>query len=715
MRIWGRATEGRELFVLGNRARAGGGTVRIDFSFLINWIGDKLARTIANTLELCISTHRSPGGGYAVRDVFRCWIELASEHKARANFTWPEKPDAASRLLRDLKRGYFEYACGKGRGVSYANAHWGDFVRYLRFAHTKIGFPDVHDWQLFGALPRRLVEIDRTAVVSRKIEDALVPRTMDIEGDSYHTDLLVPISLALEHDDYLEQYTASLKSALDVVRSCAMKEFEELCEKQQLGERLVETTDYQRLTARLRESAQNGDIDPWRYRDPETGVHMLDEASGHPNLLGNVLSIIRHEMGSIPQPYTKVTAVEPGKSVTSYRKGKKHWSYIEQYGKNRIAPYLGILNASSAVPLMLLLMLEHPNLNFSSIARAKLGAKGKETLLTTAGEDDSEVRISVDKLRALAEKGAILTSLSRRIISVVMQWTAPLREQLVLDGRHEDAEYLWLGLSHSDYKIIVLTEQRLWAALKQDRKDTSYAYSTKSKLVPFIARHPELKPFNKLNFRSIRASTGVLDFLESNGDLVATARAFGHANVRMSIDRYVPKAIQEATYERQIRRHQNLLIMLAMKDCEDALQLCDFPSYEMVHGFLRSIGKQFHIALADADPETILKKLRAAVCPAPKSHHKSKEQPEEKPLLLLQDERGLAVAILYRDHLKKCSPEFRQTLDARTGTVPQMWSDLIEALECELPVANREIANLMVRAREKALILRHRVQFPEPK
>ncbi|MDO2211854.1 hypothetical protein Q2457_25500, partial [Escherichia coli] len=77
---------------------------------------------------------------------------------------------------------------------------------------------------------------------------------------------------------------------------------------------------------------------------------------------------------------------------------------------------------------------------------------------------------------------------------------------------------------------------------------------------------------DKINFKAIRVNVGVATYLNTDGDLVATAKAFGHKHIRTTINNYIPLALQRAIFERQIRRHQNLLITSAMNEESEMLK-----------------------------------------------------------------------------------------------------------------------------------------------
>jgi len=120
----------------------------------------------------------------------------------------------------------------------------------------------------------------------------------------------------------LDEYEIRLESAIETIRACALQEFNKFCAQQGEGKKLVAATDHDALLQKYRgkQTAHN----PGRYVDPVTGRHFFDEAGGHPNLLGNLLSVVHHEMKGIPEPYDR-TFVRGGRMTTiTVQRGRVH-------------------------------------------------------------------------------------------------------------------------------------------------------------------------------------------------------------------------------------------------------------------------------------------------------------------------------------------------------------------------------------------------------
>lgn len=81
------------------------------------------------------------------------------------------------------------------------------------------------------------------------------------------------------------------------------------------------------------------------------------------------------------------------------------------------------MNSEAAAVCMLLIMIEHPRFNSTSLYRAKIeDADGFAILLSSA--DGNNLRLTVKKPRAREQKSEVLSDLARDVISKVMEWTA---------------------------------------------------------------------------------------------------------------------------------------------------------------------------------------------------------------------------------------------------------------------------------------------------
>jgi hypothetical protein len=95
------------------------------------------------------------------------------------------------------------------------------------------------------------------------------------------------------------------------------------------------------------------------------------------------------------------------------------------------------------------------------------------------------------------------------------------------------------------------------------------ATAFKAQFLAFLNRHPKLKELDHryISRAGIRVSGGVLRWFETGGDTKAAAAYLGNS-VSVALNSYVPKPLQEILHRREIRRHQNLLILCSTSDSE---------------------------------------------------------------------------------------------------------------------------------------------------
>ncbi len=350
---------------------------------------------------------------------------------------------------------------------------------------------------------------------------------------------------------------------------------------------------------------------------------------------------------------------------------------------------------------MLLIMIEHPKFNSTSLYRAKIeDADGFAILLSSA--DGNNLRLTVKKPRAREQKSEILSDLARDVISKVMEWTAPIREELRKQGRNEEASNLWVGISSLNYDLKSFSEKALVGALYMNpiwRSTGKEEFSTRA--YSFVDRHPVLMPWrDKINYKAIRVNVGVATYLNTNGDLVATAKAFGHKHIKTTINNYIPLALQRAIFERQIRRHQNLLITSAMDEESEMLKISDFRTVEQLHEFLKSIDNYLFESELEAQRRETSEKLTFDFATLSR-------------LVISNDPESLAVAMLYRDALDKATPTFLNRPDSLTGITPKFWMDFIDAVMAPLPLSMSDLSNLVKKALLKKEAMSAMVILPE--
>lgn len=669
----------------------------IDISFLVDWLGLESATLLAESLLLTARRYVSPTPVYNARCVLQRWRAIGEQEG------WePPSPESDPvRLLRQLntlRRTLFVGESERGLSLRTTVNKWRGFLYAIEDAvrHRALPSMSVHAPSV-RTPPAKAAGLSGQDGVNGIVDVRLLPKSFNRESDAFHEELLEPLSITHSDADYLNEYQSRLERALNSVRTCALQEFQELEAARVKGKALIAATDYAVLARSF--VRYGGTRRPTKYIDPSNGYHFFDERGGHPNLLGNLLCIAEVEMDGVPKPYDRTVLVDGKLRTETVHDGRFHWKFLEWFGKGRLLPYLGVMNSYAAVPCVLLLMLEHPRLNVLSLLRARLEDDAGKNILLSEDEVDGRprLRLTVDKPRAGAEKSVLLTPLAQRVVERVLEWTAPVRKQMIADGRTSDARKLWVGMHSIDYRLIVMSEKTFANSLRSNPQFRSTGKkANKNRATPFIERHHDLAPWaQRLTFKAIRVSGGVLEYLRSGGDLVATARAFGHKNVSTTIGHYVPEALRLAVYERQVRRHQNLLLAAAAPDESTARNVCDFHSLEQLHRFLEGVFSGG--ARAGGLVEKIGWFVRGELVQGISATED--EAPEsDRQLILCRDTFALAVAFRYREHLQGASNAFLDQPDPGTKVTPRLWCDFVDVLRAPLPDSMHELRELVAEA-----------------
>lgn len=670
-----------------NTSRKSGFTV-VDLRFLKDWLGpasDTFLEAIRRNGRRYIAAQTT----YSSRRVLQVWAEIS----AKRGWSMPNIEISEEELRQQLSRlreAFFSREVQAGNALTTAGNHWSQLTRLLDdLAATKALPPVARTNSRFASPNAKLLLADRAVAAQSPAFHATAPRNLNVAGDSFNDDLIEPISILASDDEYLEEYQHRLEHAIETIRACARNDFERLERQYQEGKKLI--SQFDRGLLRKFKCKER-----FRFLDPFTGKHFLKVEDEHPDLLKTLLGVVTYDMGGLPQPRFQFSAKrEKSKTEGAW----PYWHHIQRYGKNKLLPYLGIMSSEAAGICMLVLMLEHPKFNATSMYRARITReKNGQSYITSSGlTKEGSLRFTVEKPRSAEEKSEELSELARRVLGRVIEWTRPAREALRRAGRNEEAAMLWVGMSSLTYNIIHFSEKTLFGSVVGNTKWRSYGKTANSaRAVAFLDRHSELKPWaEKVTFKSIRVNLGVLRYLQSGGDLVATARAFGHKNVATTIRHYIPEALRIAIYERQIRRHQNRLLANAVDSEQDRLQVMDFKTTEKLHQFLASLRQ-------DASSPS-----------APQPTHVIRKEGVSSRLVICDDPTALAIAMIYRDKLKAATAEYLDLPDRLTGVKPRFWCEFVDAVIEPLPLALTPVAALVRRAVMQRAHLEPLVRLPE--
>lgn len=659
----------------------------VDLSFLTEWLGRHASILVAE-LELFVRGNVSSTPVYNIRKVLQCWSVYSLETKL------PVFVDLDGKQLEfqisALRYHFFLSETESGLSLNTTVVRWNLFLGFISFiSERKIISPIRVDTPSLVSPPFNEVWLGREEAVGAI--QPIGPRNLRKDKDSYNEDLFENISIVHSDQEYISEYTARLNRAVLSIKNCALQDLSELRRKRaECHSLLANISDEQVKELKNPKSRK-------RFIESRSKLHMMKLPDEHPFLLSNLLYIAMEEMGGVPRQHRSYSSNGEVDSVSNY----PHWNYITLYGKNKLLPYMGLMHGFAMAPCLVLLLLELPRINATSLMRARVSDdNGREILLSSSGENeyDEDLTITVDKPRAKKEKSMRLSNLAREVLTFVLEWTKPIREEMVRRGQVEEAKWLWVGVKQNSYKLFNYSQKSAFNSLRLDDRFKSLGkkYNT-TRIECFVERHPCLKPWaSKITFKSLRLNAGVLEYLKSDGDLVVAARAFGHKSISTTIKNYIPKPLRLAMYERQIRRHQNALIISSLTDENIILQSADFKTREELHVFLKSQPTMVFDDISRVDHED------TSGC----------RENDGGKVILYENVDALAIAILYQQHLLGAPAKYIDEPDHVTGIKPRFWIDFVDAIQGPLPLAMQDVRTLVEAATRRAPTLKKTVNFP---
>lgn len=660
----------------------------VDFSFLGDWLG-KFTSLVLDALAKYSRSYSSSTPIYSVRLILEFWKTYA--HDGELPLFLNLEPISIERQISAMRYEFFLCQTSLGKSLSTSRSRWQSFLLFLDkmiecgvIPPIRVGSPSLMAPPWSETISSR----DMAAVE----QTPKAPKNLSYERDSYNDELFESLSITRSDDQYIDEFTHRLSYVIEKIKECALSDYKLLKDKREEGRFLLTQACADQLD-RIGSCREKR----CRYIDKSNKMHLLRPGGGHPQLLANLLYIVSKEMGGIPKPHF----IFSSKGGLKGNSGNPHWNYISLYGKNDLLPYLGIMDNFALGCCMVLLLLELPGINATSLMRARLeDEKGRVVLLSSAGESSkASSRIVVGKPRAGVEKSATLTPLAEEVIESVLEWTRPLRDELIKLERVDDARKLWLGLSHIHYGILPYSQKAVFNALRLDgRYHSRGKRKNSSRSDSFLERHSCLSPWaSKITYKALRTNVGVLEYLRAEGDMVAAARIFGHKKIETTIANYIPKPLRMALYERQVRRHQNRLIVTSLTNEHDMVVASDFKTLDELHVFLASQ------AMTGIDvPES---ENSSELVVVSKSKLASR-------IIINENPDAIAVAILYKQHLEKAPPGYIDVPDRATGVAPRFWIGFVSALLEPLPLAMSNITALVNRAIKRAEALKDYVFFP---
>lgn len=534
---------------------------------------------------------------------------------------------------------------------------------------------------------------------------------------------LVPISLARNDENYLDELNLQFRAASDTFIKCAIKEIKEMQASIFEGECLIQGIDYGLLTNKINKSMMTTKPFHEKIKKIERGtfngkeciyetnrpIHMFGPT--HPDGYRNCLARIHVEHSGYYRAH-----------IDSKRESKdpalKYLSWAIPSAK-QLGSHLGLLTCRNSIPFFVYFLLKHPRFNVESLAQVEMeGRNGVIQFLSTAGEESTNVRFKVAKERAKAEKSELLDNETKQVLELLLRMTEPLRTQLKKNG---DPAYnkLWVcggsnGLE-SPYVFSIEQARRHFGSKAYRINDESLTKSAQGIAErSFLNAHDELKPYiHSASLSRLRTTAGLVRWFQSGGDAQAVARALGNT-VRVSLDHYIPKPLQVLMNQRMIRRFQNLLIISATTGEPYFLEATDFVTLDDLHTFLSQM------LLDDrSSGNEILSELQRRIG---YSNHIPKEKCDVtlnagKKIAIKVSAENLALLFLYEEYIDHAEndPQEKMHQDATTSTTPIFWAELSRMLKLAITREGvlRELNNIYEQALLRVEEFRDRIKFPK--
>lgn len=654
-----------------------------------------------HALRQLAARYQSPNEVSNAVKVIRIWIAKRLTDPTHYPLT-PSTDRETLRLIKRLRRAVYEGMVSEHRRLCSANGTWRAFLKAAALAARRGALPYI-DFESPSIAPFLHIQPDAArmrAANGHSFFENEVPANFSAEEDSFHSGLLVPISITLSDQQYLADYQKRLQQALDAFSSAAELEFRHLVRRRELGAAYKCRLPY----AEVRAKFGHGSFE--KYKDPVNKLHMFDPAGGHPHVHRFLISYVFWQQGGYPRPYIRYARNADNRPVKAIAE-EPIAKFVARYGVRRLAPYFGLLNARTAVPLLMLLLIDHPRINVHSLLRAEIeDSHGHPVLILPAGDNDQATRLTVTKPRARSKKQSILTDRGRRVIQFVLDITEDVRKKLREQGRYAEARRLWVGTTDSaGYRLgsLSINSMSRWfhrgkssqAIRESNLQKSTYASGLRCDH-DFVRTHPRLSEWIGLvTLKTLRASAGVMVWFRHGGDIRAAAEAFGHKDIMTTICNYVPKPLQFAMYEREIRRWQNLLIIAATGSHPQALPLTDFDESAELDQFIRGVTEDT-FGLHDKIGTLIGRLDLLASDVRDLAETQGALEHDECEALLIEDPMRLAIAFLYADSMS-AEPVIRWDSDHEDSL--RLWVELTRALLGPLPDSLRAVTQLGKRAR----------------
>lgn len=392
------------------------------------------------------------------------------------------------------------------------------------------------------------------------------------EEESQAEKLILTIDLTRSDAEYLDEIRDNLRHRSAVVQECCIAWWKQIEEHFRYGQQLISKTDLTALNERIatgqyldyRKGMGRGAA-TWHFangRTEDSLGRLLTMLKQHRNFVGKSLhERVRHlpSLSCIRIPEVVPKKLSPLVTITQ----RLNWM-------------LGNLSPFDYACAAALLTMAHPKFTTEALLRAKLKDKNKKPYLACG---DTGLSLRVSKGRANSIKEEALTTQCEALLSLILEMTTDHRTALKTENPIV-ANFFFLVTNQKNITHLVpsVATSFLSGAKNGNHKNRGWlgAY------FPQLAAAGITK--GSLSLRKIRATQGVLEWF-STGSADAMARRLGN-QTQVSIEHYLPRPLLHAWQTRQIRRFQNIWLLVASANEDYQLHATDFQNLSELNVFM---------------------------------------------------------------------------------------------------------------------------------
>ena len=562
---------------------------------------------------------------------------------------WPEADDVPA--WQDLVISQFTKMLNN-KSILYETrlAYWASIVHIyeeLKAAGVvpqKIRFPSTA--RLLKALSNR----EETAPLGYNKTPVEPPTSVE---EIFPKSFLIERNLELPDDEYLSNFRSELESSCNKLSDALIGYWDEMLETHALGKQLIHDIPKEQLIAVI--NSGSFEID---------GRHVCHPSN--PLALNWFLAIIQYYLEEEFIVATTSTVLRTclfGKSLkqrwlrdlrlkakslcpNKHIRAKATNEYI-----NRLIGHLSIQDCQAAAAV---LVMNNPVFTPDGICLANLYQKNNDSYLVIDTELN-RVKFSISKPRAHSRKHAYFNSISRKIISGVLEATSKLRHHLKANGR-------------SDWKrLFIYVSGQGVGTTPNNRSPSAHNTGLQERLGAPLGERADK---HWLSLRVIRATQGIIAFLRT-GSLIVTALVLGNSPGVVESN-YVPGWLVRRFANRTLRILQQKLIVVALARSPWLLAACDFETHDQLHRFIHRILNE----ATGKDPfsQVARQRLSALV------DNSGEGQQQDTNLMFEISTDAIAAVYAHAEFCEKLPKSEQVKIHPETGLSPRSLADVAEFL-----------------------------------